>query len=182
MYEKRPSALQPMTLLSRWVHRRSAGYVRPQKCAEIPLGCKQNNHFTNDAVHSCGLLSFKFRSQYNRIPGNCQPSFYNLLQKISDSLVIQIFLGDRSLLPFPFSAFLERGLGETILWPPKNGFPQHFFTPSAVWYRGSVGSVFPPALPWPRRASCATASYRPRCRDGSWWPNRPGPARPAWEP
>ena len=24
-------------------------------------------------------------------------------------------------------AFLEGGLGETILWHPKNGFPQYFF-------------------------------------------------------
>ncbi len=24
----------------------------------------------------------------------------------------------------PFMAFLEGGLGETILWPAKNGFPQ----------------------------------------------------------
>ena len=63
--------------------KRSAGSIRPQKCAEIPLGCKNNNHFPNIAVHSCGLLSFKFRLQYTRILWNCQPSFFHIKDNYS---------------------------------------------------------------------------------------------------
>ena len=37
------------------------------------------------------------------------------------------FISEAKSLNGPFMAFLEGGLGETILWPPKNGFPQKYF-------------------------------------------------------
>ena len=153
-----------MTLLFCFRAARSADLDRPQKYTEIPLVCKQNSHFTNDAVHSCGLLSFKFRSQYNRIPENCQPSFTIFCRKFQIHWFFSYFWGK------PFFG-LQRMVSPSIL----------YYSACRLVSRFSRFS-FPPALPLFLRASCATASCRPRCRDGSWWPNRPGPARPAWEP